>query len=262
MDKGTLSNVLSAAVFGTGLCLPHGFPREIVLSIGLFAFSGGITNSLAVKMLFDRIPGLAGSGVIPARFREIRTKLKSLISEHFFSPEYLHRYFAEEGRKIPWSSYVKRPGQAGGVAAFLGKQWDRVASPEALAPLVDRQLEKLMDSSIGGLLMMVGTDNVKPAVTQFLTSFAATMKAEVLEAAARVEAPEGSIELDTDKLIADLRPAVDRLLERKLEELTPQAVKRMMEDVIRSHLGWLVVWGNVFGAVLGVVPVLLPRLLP
>lgn len=45
---------------------------KYILSGGLFSFAGGMTNWLAVKMLFDRIPGLIGSGVIPNRFREIR----------------------------------------------------------------------------------------------------------------------------------------------------------------------------------------------
>jgi len=36
-----------------------------------------------------------------------------------------------------------------------------------------------------------------------------------------------------------------------LEELTPERVKEMMEEVIREHLGWLIVWGNVFGALIG-----------
>ena len=72
MDKGTFSNILSGVVFAAGLALPQGVIRDFTLSIGLFAFSGGITNAIAVKMLFDRIPGLVGSGVIPARFREMR----------------------------------------------------------------------------------------------------------------------------------------------------------------------------------------------
>ena len=49
---------------------------KFVLSIGLFGFSGGITNWLAVKMLFDEIPGIYGSGVIPKRFKEIRETVK------------------------------------------------------------------------------------------------------------------------------------------------------------------------------------------
>ena len=30
-------------------------------------------------------------------------------------------------------------------------------------------------------------------------------------------------------------------------------VKILMEEVIRKHLGWLVVWGNVFGGMIGMV---------
>jgi hypothetical protein len=36
----------------------------------------------------------------------------------------------------------------------------------------------------------------------------------------------------------------------------------MMEDVMRSHLGWLVVWGNVLGAALGVIPLLFKWMYP
>ncbi len=51
--------------------------------------------------------------------------------------------------------------------------------------------------------------------------------------------------------IPRLRTQVDQLLETKLEELTPEVVKRMMEKVMRKHLGWLIVWGNVFGGLIG-----------
>ena len=50
-----------------------------------------------------------------------------------------------------------------------------------------------------------------------------------------------------------LRVQVDQLLEVKLEELTPEIVKSMMERVMREHLGWLIVWGNVFGAAIGLL---------
>ena len=59
-----------------------------------------------------------------------------------------------------------------------------------------------------------------------------------------------------------LRREVDSLLERRLEDLSPQDVKRIIEDVIRKHLGWLVVWGNVFGGLIGLGAYLLRDLLP
>ena len=44
-----------------------------------------------------------------------------------------------------------------------------------------------------------------------------------------------------------LRTELDTLMTTKLLELTPDRVKKLMEDVMREHLGWLIVWGNVFG---------------
>ena len=35
--------------------------------------------------------------------------------------------------------------------------------------------------------------------------------------------------------------------------ITPAMVKELLEEVIRVHLGWLVVWGNVFGGLIGII---------
>lgn len=40
-----------------------------ILAFGLFGFAGGVTNWLAVKMLFDEIPGVYGSGISPSSSR-------------------------------------------------------------------------------------------------------------------------------------------------------------------------------------------------
>ncbi len=121
MDKGTASNITSACVLTLGLLLDSGAAQAWILSAGLFGFSGGITNWLAVKMLFDRIPGLIGSGVIPARFREIRRKMKDLILEHFFDEEYLRRFFAENQKDIDWSRYIRSSGESSGESSGGGK---------------------------------------------------------------------------------------------------------------------------------------------
>jgi len=52
--------------------------------------------------------------------------------------------------------------------------------------------------------------------------------------------------------IGFLREEVDNLMTEKLEELTPERVKTLIEDVIRDHLGWLIVWGNIFGGLVGI----------
>jgi hypothetical protein len=30
-------------------------------------------------------------------------------------------------------------------------------------------------------------------------------------------------------------------------------VKNLLEEVIRKHLGWLILWGNVFGGLIGIL---------
>ena len=37
------------------------------------------------------------------------------------------------------------------------------------------------------------------------------------------------------------------------QELTAERVKKLIEVVMRVHLGWLVVWGNIFGGVIGLL---------
>ena len=48
----------------------------------------------------------------------------------------------------------------------------------------------------------------------------------------------------------------------RLQELTPEKVKTLMEEVIRTHLGWLIVWGNIFGGGIGVITYCLALLIP
>ena len=58
-----------------------------IFYFGLFGFAGGITNWIAIKMLFDEIPGVYGSGIIPKQFKQIRTTIKRMVMETFFEPK-------------------------------------------------------------------------------------------------------------------------------------------------------------------------------
>ena len=49
----------------------------------------------------------------------------------------------------------------------------------------------------------------------------------------------------------DILAKVDIIVNRRLEELTPEIVKDIIERMIQEHLGWLVVWGGVFGGLIG-----------
>lgn len=269
MNKGTFSNLVSGTLLMTGLLLAAtesgGAVSAVILSIGIFAFSGGITNTLAVKMLFDRIPGLAGSGVIQARFAEIREEIKRLILEQFFTEENLRKFLRQKSSEIDLLSYVKGEKGDNPAVAFVETQWGQLTSPEVLDPLLEEQVEKIFESSaLGGLLSLMGKDSILDIVRTFVGSFTASLKVKVLKKAEDFSADPAALglKLDEDRLIADIRREVDSLLESRLEDLSPQEVKRIIEDVIRKHLGWLVVWGNVFGGLIGLGAYLLKDLLP
>ena len=64
-----LTNLVALGLLLAGLVLPEP-AGSWVLSVGAFALSGSITNWLAVYMLFERVPGFYGSGVVPLHFEE------------------------------------------------------------------------------------------------------------------------------------------------------------------------------------------------
>ena len=78
MDKSLLTNLISVLLCVAGYVLP-GLTGELVLNAGLYAFSGAITNWMAIYMLFEKVPGFYGSGVIPERFTEFRAGIRLMI---------------------------------------------------------------------------------------------------------------------------------------------------------------------------------------
>eukprot|EP00307_Rebecca_sp_RCC1486_P007149 CAMPEP_0119428632 /NCGR_PEP_ID=MMETSP1335-20130426/40799_1 /TAXON_ID=259385 /ORGANISM="Chrysoculter rhomboideus, Strain RCC1486" /LENGTH=228 /DNA_ID=CAMNT_0007454327 /DNA_START=39 /DNA_END=725 /DNA_ORIENTATION=- len=207
-----------------------------VLAFAVFGFAGGITNWLAVHMLFDRVPGLYGSGVIPLRFKEIREVVKDTMLRTFFDKDYLERYLK--------SKLATLAGELD-TSALVSKA---LASPE-VEGVVERQLEALKAKPEGMLLAMQGIEpiSLKPVVLSFVRGAGDELGPLLLSA------------LDPQSIlpIERLRHEIDLLMSAKLEELTPERVKALMEEVIRVHLGWLIVWGNLFGGLIGLISIAL-----
>ena len=71
--------------------------QAYILNMGLFALSGGVTNWLAVHMLFERVPGFYGSGVVQLRFEEFKNGIRGLIMEQFFNNGDLSAFLQQTG---------------------------------------------------------------------------------------------------------------------------------------------------------------------
>ena len=83
MNKSLITNILALSLTIYGMFSPI-YSTEIFMA-GLFSLSGGLTNWLAIHMLFEKVPLLYGSGVIPDRFEEFKQGIRELILTEFFS---------------------------------------------------------------------------------------------------------------------------------------------------------------------------------
>lgn len=227
MNKSLITNILTIAIISAGYL----FANEIVLTVGLFALSGAITNWLAVHMLFEKVPGLYGSGVIPARFEDFKIGIRELMMLQFFTEENIDRFLSDRD---------------GSAAHFnLAPVIDKLD----LSPAYDSLVSVIQGSSFGGMLAMVGgTAALQPLKDPFIEKMKLSLidmsTSEEFDALVREE-------IERPDVLAEMRTKIQSIIEQRLEELTPQLVKEIIQRMIKEHLGWLVVWGGVFGGLIG-----------
>jgi len=227
MNKSVITNSLAIVLIIVG----HLMASNLVFTVGLFAFSGAITNWLAVHMLFEKVPGLYGSGVIPARFEDFKAAIRVMMMEQFFSQENLDRFMEDSGSRE--------------VELVLSPVIEKVD----LAPAFDKLKEVIMQSSFGGMLGMFGGEEaLDPLKEPFITN----MKDYLIEMTTSPDFHQIlQQEMKQPNITDDIREKVSAIIEKRLDELTPKMVKTIVQDMIKKHLGWLVVWGGVFGGLIG-----------
>ena len=239
-NKSSGTNLISAACVILGLFLPAPLHRP-VLMIGLFGLSGALTNWLAIYMLFEKIPGLYGSGVIPERFEDFKREIHRLMMEQFFNPENIQRFLEQQG-----------PGEEDGF------DFNAIIDETDMTPAFEGLVEVVKASSFGNLLGMVGgVQALEPLREPFGSKLKDALKdvAHAPEFQENLRAQVSGFAVSEHMLVQ-----IDTLVQRRLEELTPQMVKEIMQQMIRDHLGWLVVWGGVVGGLIGFITAWIPFL--
>jgi uncharacterized membrane protein YheB (UPF0754 family) len=231
-DKRLGTNLVAVALIGGGFLFSEPW-NETLLNTGLFALSGAITNWLAIYMLFERVPGLFGSGIIPLHFEAFKTSIHELIMHQFFNRENVEHFFADsESSKI--------------ILDF-----EQVLKKVNLNPAFDSLLEVIEGSSFGPMLSMVGGVKALEPLREPFTEKLQDAVHKISETDAFKEAMRE--QLEDISVIDDILAKVDIIVSKRLAELTPDMVKEIIERMIQEHLGWLVVWGGVFGGLIGLV---------
>lgn len=227
-QKSYITNITAVLFIIIGYKMPLDYKTaEILKNMGYFAFSGAITNWLAVHMLFEKVPFLYGSGVIPVRFNEFKSGIKDIIMSQFFTKENISRFTTKLTPSVEMSDLSKTI------------DFDKIYQG-----LVDT----IMNSSFGGMLSMVGGEAALAPLKEPVISKLKVTVAEIGSTIMNQESNTGN-----EQFSSYLSEKIEYIVDERMSELTPKMVKEIMQNIIQKHLGWLVVWGGVFGALIGAV---------
>lgn len=233
LNKTTLPNLVALLLIAAS----YGFSgnvASVLLTTGLFALSGAITNWLAIHMLFERVPFLYGSGVVTLHFSEFKESILRLVTEKLFKPENVERAFqssVEQGK--PTVDFDPAIEALDFNAAF------------------DQLVQTLEESRFGSVLNMMGGSSVLESLRE---PFIKRMK-RFFRDAANAPTFQRLIGNSLSKMMGSdvFMQKVEQIVRDRLDELTPDMVKEIVQSMMRKHLGWLVVWGGVFGGLIGFV---------
>jgi uncharacterized membrane protein YheB (UPF0754 family) len=232
-NKSLLTNSACLLLVMGGYLLPEW--QDILLSMGFFGLSGSITNWLAIHMLFEKVPGLYGSGIIPNKFEEFKDGIEQLIMNQFFTKDNLDRFL---------TNHFSDPSTH---RAHIDLQ--PLLDKLDYDVLFDQLLAAVRESPMGAMLQMFGGEQ---ALEPLKEPFQDKLKAVLEDIVQRDDIQSALREIVIQQLDSpDFLQKIDGLVRQRLDELTPEMVKDIIQNMIREHLGWLVVWGGFFGAILG-----------
>ena len=234
MNKSDITNIITVLIISFG----YSNGNELIYMVGLFALSGAVTNSLAIHMLFEKVPFLYGSGVIESKFSQFKISIHNLLMNQFFTREHLTRFFQEE-----MSSAKKTI------------DFEKILNKTDFSPAYESLKESVMQSSFGGMLGMFGGES---ALEPLREPFTKKLQASIISISASDAFQEVVNEaLKSENLSEDIYNKLSKIVNTRLEELTPAMVKEIVQEMIKEHLGWLVIWGAVFGGLIGLVTTLI-----
>lgn len=233
MNKSLTTNLIALALTVSAFFMHH----DILFSVGIFALSGAVTNWLAIYMLFEKVPGLYGSGVIPTHFEAFKTSIRDLMMVQFFNDENINRFLNKE------------------QTSNVGQHLAPIIQKLDLSPAYDTLVRTIVESSFGGMLAMFGGQQ---ALVPLKEPFINNMRQVIIDMSATESFTKLLAEaLEQPDLLNDIRNDIKHIVNQRLDELTPQLVKVMIQNMIKKHLGWLVVWGGLFGGLIGLINALL-----
>jgi uncharacterized membrane protein YheB (UPF0754 family) len=228
-NKSLLTNVVSGLLIVLSYYYVNNPMTATVLSnVGIFALSGALTNWIAIYMLFEKVPFIYGSGVIPVRFKEFKQGMRHLILQEFFQADGL------KAVSLP------SPSQ---------ENWQKLADSLNYEKIYEALVDGIMTSSFGKMVTMFGGNEAVEPLRK-------PLQEKIHQAISQMLQDEATQQQIMEKLKGtasdeQFYSTIEKIVDNRLDTLTPKMVKEIIQKMIREHLGWLVVWGGVFGGLIG-----------
>ena len=212
LNASAISNIVPAIIVVIGFYLSQPW-RSLFLDVGMYAISGGLTNWLAIYMLFEKVPFMYGSGVILNRFESFKIEIHNMMMREFFSDEHLKNFLNKK-------------------SATISINQDQI---------FDHLVDAIAESSFGSMLSMMGGKKALEPLRE-------PMKLKMQDILQQVISDSG--QNDNKNTI---KHTISQVITDRLNELTPKMVRDLIHQMIHTHLGWLVIWGSVMGGVIGLL---------
>jgi uncharacterized membrane protein YheB (UPF0754 family) len=248
---------LIAAV--SGMVIPH---QALVLQVLLGGFIGGITNKIAITMLFEKKWFLPGSGVLLKRHKDIVRSLARTVETYLVNSETLEA----EMKKLLKPVNTEKAEQIVNnvIDEFRGDIREYLHSQK-----VHDEIREALKTKLGFLGKFLNVTRIKE-----YDDMADAIIRELLERIARLRVTKqmilrtihkvGTLEdflfrpnnelvlrhYHTDRSIAQMffdNLDIQGMVSDKLATYAPSKVRDILEENIRSHLLWLEVFGVLLG---------------
>ena len=140
---------------------------------------------------------------------------------------------------------------AGDISEKMTGQLRKAIDELNLDAAFESLLDVIMNSSFGSMVGMLGG---RDALNALKAPFVEKMRdffGEQLTDGSFQEQIQAALSSSMDDEV--IRSKLEFMIDDRLNQMTPKMVKEIIQQMIRKHLGWLVVWGCVFGGLIGLV---------
>ena len=222
MTKSSFTNLIALVITLFGFFLPF-TENKIVFTIGLFSLSGSLTNWLAIYMLFDKIPFLYGSGVVPNNFTNFKSEIRNLMINQFFTIDKIEKFLTNLEEVVTKS---------------LKKNID-------FNIIFNDLMTAIEESKIGGMLNIIGGKTALEPLREPVKKKLRFVIENVLQ--------KQNEKTHDQEFLNTIMKEIISIIDERLNQLSPDDIKLIVKEMIEIHLGWLVIWGGVIGGIIGFI---------